>query len=127
MFDMQESGIKGKGIVRCFKVLGAAYAVSAVLLLLLAVMVYKFGIPEKAVSIGIVLVYILSCLLAGVFMGKIQKNKRFLWGIVMGAMYFSVLLLLTGVVGKGFSEVASDFGTTLFICLGSGMLGGMIS
>ena len=119
--------IKGKVIVRCLKVLTVSYAFTAALLLLLAALVFYAGIPEKAVSIGIVLVYILSCLLAGVFMGKLQKNKRFLWGIVMGAMYFAVLLMLTGVVGKGLSEVGSDFGTTLFICLGSGMLGGMIS
>ena len=100
--------------------------VSALMLLLLAVMVYKFDVSEKVVSIGIILVYIVSCLLAGLVMGKLQKNRRFLWGIFVGAMYFAVLLILTGMVGKDLSDVATDFVTTLLLCLGSGMLGGMV-
>lgn len=124
---MKEKNIWSKVGVRCLKVLGVAYFLSAILLVLLAFLVFRFGISEKAVAIGIVLIYILSCLVAGLLIGKLQKNRKFLWGLFVGAMYFAVLLALTGVVDKGLSQVASDFGTTLFICLGSGMLGGMIS
>lgn len=124
---MKEENKNVQMIVRCSKVLVAAYALTAVLLLLLAFGVYKMGIPEKVVAIAIVLIYILSCLLAGFLIGKVQRNKKFLWGLLMGSVYFVVLLILTGIMNKGVSEIASDAGTTLFICLGSGMLGGMIS
>ena len=124
---MKEENKNMQMIFRCGKVLGAAYIVSAILLLALAFGVYKMGIGEKVVAIGIVLIYIVSCLLAGFLIGKLQKNKKFLWGLLMGGLYFIVLLALTGIVDKGLSQVASDFATTLFICLGSGMLGGMIS
>ena len=121
-----ERSARREVVFRCLKVLGLAYMVSALMLLLLAVMVYKFDVSEKVVSIGIILVYIVSCLLAGLVMGKLQKNRRFLWGIFVGAMYFAVLLILTGMVGKDLSDVATDFVTTLLLCLGSGMLGGMV-
>lgn len=122
-----EKRIKGKEIGRAFKVLGLAYVISAAMLLALAYLVFRFGISETVVSIGIVLVYIVSCLAAGFLMGKLQKSRKFLWGLFMGAMYFVVLLILTGFCGKDVSDVATDFGYTMFLCLGSGMLGGMVS
>ena len=123
---MKDRNIRVEPVVRCLKVLGGAYVLTALMLLLIAFAVYKLGISEKIVAIGIVLVYIVSCLVAGLLMGKLMKNKKFLWGLLMGALYFAVLFLLTGIVGKGFSEISSDIGTTLFLCLGSGMLGGML-
>lgn len=124
---MKERDWKGEMVGKCLKVLGISYVVSIVMLLILAFGVFKFGIPEKVVAIGIVLIYIASCFIAGFWMGKITGNKKFLWGLLMGGLYFTVLLIVTALMDKGLSQVASDFGTTLFICLGSGMLGGMLS
>lgn len=124
---MKEKNIWVQVAIRCLKILGVAYAVSAACLLLLAFGVYKFGLSEKLVAIGIVLIYILSCFVAGFLMGKLTQSKKFLWGLLMGGLYFVALLILSGVIDKGLSQVASDFGTTLLICMGSGMLGGMLS
>lgn len=124
---MKERSLNGEVISKCLKVLGVSYAVSALMLVLIAAAVYKFGVSEKVVAIGIVLVYIVSCLTGGLIMGKLMKTRKFLWGLLMGALYFVALFILTGLVGRGFSQVASDMGTTLFLCLGSGMLGGMLS
>lgn len=125
--NMKERNVNGEIASRCLKVLGVSYALTALMLLLIAFGVYKLGVSEKVVAVGIVLVYIVSCLVGGLLIGKLMKTRKFLWGLLMGALYFAVLLILTGIVGKGFSQVASDVGTTLFLCLGSGMLGGMLS
>ncbi|MBQ7360311.1 MAG: TIGR04086 family membrane protein [Lachnospiraceae bacterium] len=124
---MKERSLSGEIISRCLKVLGVSYVVSALMLVVIAAAVYKFGVSEKVVAIGIVLVYIVSCLVGGLLMGKLMKTRKFLWGLLLGVMYFVALFILTGIVGRGFSQIASDVGTTLFLCLGSGMLGGMLS
>lgn len=111
-------------IIKCM--LGA-YILTAGLLLLLAFMLYRFGLSEKVVSICIIAVYIIVTFLAGLLAGKREGRKKFLWGLVMGALYFSILVAVSLVVNRGLEDVAGNLMTVFFLCAGSGMLGGMIS
>ena len=93
----------------------------------LAALMFKMGLSEPIVDGCIAAVYIFSCFLGGFFMGRIQKNRKFLWGMVIGCLYYGILfataLLLkqsdTAVSGKAFSSAV--------LCIASGMLGGMLS
>ena len=60
-------------------------------------------------------------------MGKVQRSKKFIWGILLGFMYIIAMLVVTMIVKKEFTEVMSTFTTNLFLCIGSGMIGGMLS
>ena len=111
-------------IIKC--ILGA-YILTAGLLLLLAFMLYRFGLSEKVVSICIIAVYIIVTFLAGLLAGKREGRKKFLWGLVMGALYFGILVAVSLVVNRGLEDVAGNLMTVFFLCAGSGMLGGMIS
>lgn len=111
-------------IIKCM--LGA-YILTAGLLLLLAFMLYRFGLSEKVVSICIIAVYIIVTFLAGLLAGKREGRKKFLWGLVMGALYFGILVAVSLVVNRGLEDVAGNLMTVFFLCAGSGMLGGMIS
>ncbi len=111
-------------IIKCM--LGA-YILTAGLLLLLAFMLYRFGLSEKVVSICIIAVYIIVTFLAGMLAGKREGRKKFLWGLVMGALYFGILVAVSLVVNRGLEDVAGNLMTVFFLCAGSGMLGGMIS
>ena len=95
--------------------------------MLLALLVYRFGLSEKIVSRAIIGIYIAATFMAGFITGKRQKNRKFLWGLVMGGLYFFVLVLLSLAVNRSFQDVASNFVTVLILCAGSGMLGGMLS
>lgn len=105
--------------------LGVAYAVTGILLLILAGMLYRFQLSNKAVRVGIVLIYLVSTFLAGFLAGKKAKRRKYLWGLLMGAGYFLILALMSLLLhgtGEGLGFV-----TPLLLCLGGGTLGGMVS
>ena len=104
-----------------------AYILTAGLLLLLAFMLYRFGLSEKVVSVCIIAVYIIVTFLAGLLAGKKEKHRKFLWGLVMGALYFGILVAVSLVVNKGVEDIAGNMMTVFLLCAGSGMLGGMVS
>lgn len=111
-------------VIKCM--LGA-YVLTAGLLLLLAFMLYRFGLSEKVVSVCIIAIYILVTFFAGLLAGKREGKRKYLWGLAMGVLYFGILVAVSLVVNKGFEDVAGNMMTVFFLCAGSGMLGGMIS
>ena len=109
------------------KILLVMYAMTAILLFLLALLVQRLGIESGGISVGICIVYVISCFVGGFFAGKVQKSKKFIWGILIGMMYVIIMLVITLVAKHGFHATVSDFITNLLLCLGSGMIGGMLS
>ena len=55
------------------------------------------------------------------------ENKKFLWGMLTGALYFVILVLVSMAVNRKIQSDVTELISTLVICIGSGMLGGMIS
>lgn len=111
-------------VIKCM--LGA-YILTAGLLLLLAFILYRFGLSEKVVSVCIIAIYIAVTFLAGLLAGKREGKRKFLWGMIMGVLYFGILTVVSLVVNKGVEDVAGNMMTVFFLCAGSGMLGGMVS
>ena len=104
-----------------------SYILTGVMLALLAFLLYRFGLGERAVSIAIIVLYVVATLFSGFMAGKRIKSRRFLWGLVMGGAYFLVLAVVSLIAGKGDVQIGSSFFTTLALCAGGGMLGGMLS
>lgn len=104
-----------------------AYVITGGMLLLLALLLYKCNLSEQLVNVGIIAAYVLSVLAAGFYAGKKMKSRRYLWGLLAGAVYFALLLIVSLIVNREFSSAQGGFLTTMLICLGGGMLGGMIS
>lgn len=104
-----------------------SYILTAGLLLLLALMLYRFSLQEKIVNICIILIYIAVTFFAGFICGKRIGNKKFLWGLLMGILYFVVLALVSLMVNRSLQDIASNLVTVFVLCGGSGMLGGMLS
>ncbi|HIR97231.1 MAG TPA: TIGR04086 family membrane protein [Candidatus Merdisoma faecalis] len=113
--------------VRLIKSLLAAYIVTGLLLLLLALLLYKLQLSESVVNIGIIAIYVAACFLGGFLEGKMMKTRKFLWGGAFGLLYFAVLAIISLAVGQGFSGSSSHFVTTLILCMAGGTLGGMVS
>ena len=113
--------------VRLIKSLLAAYIVTGLLLLLLALLLYKLQLSVSVVNIGIIAIYVAACFLGGFLEGKMMKTRKFLWGGAFGLLYFAVLAIISLAVGQGFSGSSSHFVTTLILCMAGGTLGGMVS
>ena len=111
-------------ILKCLLI---SYLLTTGLLLLLALMLYRFGLSKKIVSICIIAIYIIITFLAGFLAGKREGNRKLLWGLMMGSLYFVILIVLSLIVNHGLSGVSGNLLTVLMLCGGSGMLGGMIS
>lgn len=103
------------------------YGITFLGIVILAFLLLMFQISEDMVDVGIIIIYILACLGAGIIIGKRTKMKKFIWGMLAGGMYFLVLLLMSVILQNSFGKEGRDIVTVLFICVGSGTLGGMIS
>ncbi|MCI9664676.1 MAG: TIGR04086 family membrane protein [Lachnospiraceae bacterium] len=104
-----------------------SYLLTAGLLLLLSLLLYRFSLSERIVSISITGIYIVVTFLAGFLAGKREGSRKFLWGLMMGCLYFLILALVSLIVNHGMSSLSTSFLTVLVLCAGSGMLGGMLS
>lgn len=109
------------------KALLAAYVVTGILLIILALALYKFELNEGAVTAGVTVVYLISTFTGGLVVGKLAKVRRFLWGIVLGILYFALLLLVTVGIYRTFHGSSTEILVTFALCAGGGMAGGMIS
>ena len=114
-------------VIWWIKSLLASYIVTGILLLVLTFFMYKFELNEKIVSAVIVGIYVVSTLIGGVIIGKLTKSKRYLWGMVLGILYFVLLLLITLGVYRTLNGDSVSIVTSLILCAGGGMTGGMIS
>lgn len=126
----KKTGISQTGArmpVVLLKSLLVSYLMAGALLLLLALLLYRMQLSAQAVSIGILVIYAVTAGLSGWLAGKGMQDRRFLWGLLTGSLYFCVLAALTLIVNHGLQDVGNHFFTTLMICSGAGMLGGMLS
>lgn len=118
---------KTKPTTAIFASVFVMFIISALLLLLLALLLYKFELTEAVVKIGVVAVYVASGLTGGVLMGKIMREQKYLWGLTAGVIYFLVLFAASALVKGGFDMDTAKTATTFILCAASGMAGGMIS
>ena len=107
------------------------YAISGVMLLLLAFLLYNVELSEESVRIGVIVIYIASGGTGGFLIGRWMQDKKYLWGLMAGGLYYMLLFVLSIAVKQGMGEsLAFDairMLTTLVLCAVSSMAGGMIS
>lgn len=104
-----------------------SYLITTIGLVVLAYVLYRFPLNDSAVNIGIIIVYVLSTFLAAFVCGKKLKVRKFAWGLSIGIAYFVILLLISMIMGGTAVSPGTNVLTTLLICAGSGMLGGMLA
>lgn len=104
-----------------------AYAVTGIMLLILALLLYKVNMGEGAVTAGIIIVYIVSCFLGGWTAGHNIGHKKYLWGFLTGVCYFLLLVVISAAFQQGSMAGVRYLITAFAMCAGGGMVGGMIS
>lgn len=118
---------KNQKIIWLLKALLFSYVVTGISLLLLSVLLYKFEWNEHLVSAAIVAVYVLSTVVGGIVIGKLVRTRRFFWGLLLGNLYFILLLIITIILYHSLSGNGINMLTAWILCTGGGMTGGMIS
>ena len=128
---MEKKTGKGQGMekkaVDILKALLCAYVMTGILLLILTVLLYKAGLSEENINAGIILTYVISTFSGGFVIGKLAGVKKFLWGLLLGIMYFVLLLLISLGIYHSLQSDMMNLVRTFLLCGGGGMLGGMVS
>lgn len=103
-----------------------AVFISAVLLVLSAVLLDKLGLNAGQVRILIYAVYIVSALAAGLIAGKWQRERKFMWGALAGTIWL-VTVLVVSLFMNGTGIDAAELFPAFACMVGGGMLGGMLA
>lgn len=105
--------MKVKAILRS---LFLAYLLSGVCLLLLALLVFKLDIGKGPVTVGILVIYVLSCLAGGFLAGKILRQDKYRWGFLVGLCYFVLLVAVSFAVQRKW-DMSFQHLVTTFLCV----------
>ena len=110
---------------------GVSAIVTLLLLLLLTILIYNTKVSATLSGILMVAVYVLGPFSGAMVLGKLVKKKRYLWGLLLGIVYFLVFLVisLSGIVTaeEGMLPGVRDYIKVLLAVLPGGILGGMFS
>ncbi len=124
---MERAGSGRDRVLKILSTLLIMYVITGAALLALALLLYKMQLSENVISVGIMAIYVIAGLLGGLIAGKRMKTRRFLWGVLMGAVYFLVLLAGSFLLNRGITSDLLHVVTTLVMCMAAGMIGGMLS
>lgn len=117
----------GKAVLLLGKCLLASYIVTGILLLLLAMFLFHLYPDDGVAAVGIVVIYCFGCLLGGFLAGKQFRKRKWLWGLVVGLIYFgciSAVSFFENQTGGGLRLTAIR---TLVLCAGCSCIGGMLA
>ncbi len=107
------------------KALGRALAVSFILCILVATVIYFTGLRETLLaSLGKIILTI-SVFWAGSYVSKFYGSKGLVRGITMGVLFFILMLIATLVFNKSVISLGSFF-YSLAVCVVAGGLGGIL-
>ncbi|MGN0298307.1 MAG: TIGR04086 family membrane protein [Lachnospiraceae bacterium] len=114
-------------IIPMMKILLLCYIITAVLLSILAFLLLKFKIADEQLTLFAYGIYMIVCFVGGFLAGKQSSQKKFLWGLLEGILYFSILLGISFLIQKEMVQSVPHMLIALGLCSVSGMVGGMVS
>ena len=115
---------KSKAMVRS---LLFSYVLTGILLLAVAFALYRLRLGEGQVTLAVYSIYVISCFLGAMVIGKILKQNRFFWGLLLGLSYFVILFVVSLLMNKGLAGNVSQIAAVMGTCIASGCAGGMLS
>ena len=85
----------------------------------LTLLLYKAGLSEENVNAGIILTYVISTFSGGFVIGKLTRVRKFLWGLLLGVVYFVLLLLISLGIYHSLQSDLMNLATTFLLCAGA--------
>lgn len=107
------------------KIILFMYILTGLLLFFLAFLMYKMDLGDNQINLGIIIIMVVCTFIGGILAGKAFREKRFVYGAIIGLLYFLILVIISSLMQKNV-KLANDVITMFFICVGSGTLGGML-
>lgn len=121
-----EVAMKTAKIIQFIKGILIAYVVSAVVLAVLAFLMFQWDVAEGVVRGGVIFAYVISCFVGGMIVSRNHSTRCYLWGISAGVVYYLILLCVSMICNRAVFVSIPGILPALFLCLAGGMLGGMM-
>ena len=114
-------------IIEVLKTMVISYIITAVMLLLLALGLYKLGLSEWQVTAGIIITYAISVFVGGYCLARRQRTGKMLWGIGFGIVYCAVLVIVSLAISRGVSMDVSSIIRAAVVSVCAGAIGAFAS
>ena len=124
---MEQWRVRGKMAAGMLTGLVLSCLATTVILLILAFVMLKLQPGTGVVETTILVTYAVSCFLGGWHCGRKAQRRKFVWGMLLGVLYFLLLFLVSGMGDRTVQSSLLQSLTALVICAGGGMLGGMVA
>jgi len=95
--------------------------------LLLAFLMMKTGWGDAVMYPMLIAFFCISAFLGGRYFAKHAPSKRFIWGILFGAAFFGLYLIVTYFLSANDTLLSENAMTFLLSAVVSGCVGGMLS
>lgn len=118
---------KSMKVLEVIKSLVVSYIFTGVALAALAFAIYKWNLNETVVNIVIMAVYVIASFLGGFMTGKKVKERKFFWGLLLGGLYILIIYGVSMIMSASLDMISTANIAACLLCLGGGMLGGMVS
>lgn len=127
MKGIRKNPLGNQTVGHIIKALILSFFVTAMLIVIFAFVMFKLRISEDIIAAAVTFIYIISCALGGFYIGRVMKEKKFMWGFLVGLCYLLVLVVASIIISGGIN-ILSAKGLSLFLlCTGGGTLGGMLA
>ena len=118
--------MKQNVVLQIVKGIVLAYFLSALALVVLSFVMYKWDVSESVIRGGILFAYVFSCFIGGMAVSRQHNERKYLWGLLMGAIYFVILWGVSMIGNRGAFSGFPGILPALVLCLLGGMRGGML-
>lgn len=116
-----------RNVLQVVKATIAVAIVTVIMLLILAFLLFKMNLSDGFIMVGIYITYVVSCFIGGLIIGKVRGEKKYMWGMVVGLVFFLTLTIISLIVtGELYGSGAKAIGA-LAACVLGGAVGGMIA
>ena len=114
-------------IISVLKTLLFMCLTTVAMMLLLSMLFYKVHISDMGIRMGAIATYLVTNFVGGFIFGKVNEKRKYLYGIIIGIIYFVLLVFATIIFGNGKEVFTITSIISLICCTVGGMLGGMLS
>ena len=94
--------------------------------MILAFIVFELSLGDGIIRIMILAIYGICSLVGGLILGKNIQKRKFLWGLVAGAIYIGLIMGISFIIRDETGGGAIGLGTGVAVALGFGTFGGML-
>lgn len=112
--------------MRRFKGFLVSFVLTALLLVVVAFVLYQTKASVEHMGGAILLVYAIASFVGGMIFSAQKDSRHYLMGGLFGLAYFIIIYGVSAVWNKSISVMFPAMLTTLLVCVLAGMLGGML-